>query len=42
MLTMKKVLHKNKWNTGTVQVHVEPPSIPLIKIKNNDKSDNIC
>ena len=24
---------------GTVQVHVEPPPIPLIKINNDDKSD---
>ena len=36
---MKNVSHKNQWNTGTVQVHVEPPPIPLIKSNNDDKSD---
>ena len=30
------------WNWGTVQVHVEPPLIPLIKSKNNDKLDKYC
>ena len=29
---MKNISHKNKWNEGTVQVHVDPPPIPLIKI----------
>ena len=32
-------MHKNKWNAGTVQVHENPPLIPLIKIKIDDKSD---
>ena len=30
---MKKVSHMKKWNKGTVQVHVEPPLIPLIKVR---------
>ena len=34
---MKKVLHKKKCNTVTVQVHMEPHPIPLIKSNNNDK-----
>ena len=36
---MKNVPHNKKWNMGTVQVHVEPPLIPLIKGKNNEKLD---
>ena len=36
---MKNVLHKNKWNVGVVQLHVETPPIILIKSKHNDKSD---
>ena len=39
MLTIKNVSHKNNWNTGTVQVHVDPPQITLIKSKKDDKSD---
>ena len=38
-MMIKNVLHKKKWNAGTVQVHVEPPPISLIKSKSNDKSD---
>ena len=34
---MKKVWHKNNCNRGEVQLHMEPPPIPLIKSKNNDK-----
>ena len=34
---MKNVFHKNKWNTGTVQVHVDPSPVPLIKNKNYEK-----
>ena len=34
---MNKVSHKNKWNSVTVQVHVEPPLIQLIKSKNDEK-----
>ena len=36
---MKNVLQEKKCNMGTVQVHVGPPPIPLIKSKNDDKSD---
>ena len=34
---MKHVSHKNICNSGTVQVHVDQPLIPLIKSNNNDK-----
>ena len=36
---MNHISHKKYWNLGTVQVHVEPPLIPLIKRKNHDKLD---
>ena len=36
---MKNVSHKNKWISGTVQVHVKPPLILLLKINNNEKPD---
>ena len=36
---MKNVSHKKIWNSGMMQVHVEPPPITLIKIKYNGKSD---
>ena len=36
---MKNVSHKKKWDTETLTVHVYPPPIPLIKIKNDDKPD---
>ena len=36
---MRKNFHKKKWNTGVVQVHVEPPLTPLIKSKPDVKSD---
>ena len=39
---MKSVFHKKKWNSDTVQVHVYPPLIPIIKSKNGDKSDKHC
>ena len=39
MLTMNKFSHQNKWNTGTLQLHVETPPIPLIKSKNDGKLD---
>ena len=32
------VSHKETWNPGTTQVLVEPPPIPLIKIKQGDKA----
>ena len=38
----KNVFHKKNWNQGAVQVHVEPPPIPLIKIKNDEKLDKYC
>ena len=31
--------HKKKWNSGTVQVHVDTPPIPLIISNKNDRSD---
>ena len=39
---MKKVSHRKIFNTGTVQVHVDPPPIPLIKCKNYEKLDKYC
>ena len=39
---MKNALHKNNLNLGIVQVHVEPPPVPLIKSKNDEKSDKYC
>ena len=36
---MNKLSHMNKWNAETLKVHVEPTLIPLIKIKDDDKSD---
>ena len=36
---MNNFSHKKKGNTGTVQMHVEPSPIPLIKSKNADKWD---
>ena len=36
---MKNFSHKNKCNTVTEQVHVDPSPIPLIKSKNDDKLD---
>ena len=39
MLTIDNVSHKKKWNTWTVQVHVYPTPITIIKSKNDEKSD---
>ena len=39
---MKNVSHTNNWNRGTLKVHVDPPPIPLIKSKNNNKLDKYC
>ena len=39
---MNNFYQKNNWNQVTVQVHVEPPPIPLIKSNNGDKSDKYC
>ena len=36
---MNTVSHRKKWNTGTVQVHVKPTLIPLIKSKNYEKPE---
>ena len=36
---MNNISYKNKWNTGVVQVQMEPPPIPLIKINPNDNLD---
>ena len=36
---MNNVSHNNSWNLGVTQPHMEPPHIPLIKIKHGDKSD---
>ena len=36
---MINVSHKKKCNTGTVQVQVDLPPIPLIKMNNNYKLD---
>ena len=33
---MNNISYKNKWNAGVVQMHMEPPPIPLIKINPND------
>ena len=35
---MSEVSQNKKWNSVTVKVHVDPPPIPLIKSKNNEKS----
>ena len=40
--TMKNLSNKNKWNGGTVRVNMGPPPIPLIKSKNDTKSDKYC
>ena len=36
---MKNVFHHNNWNRGAVQLHVEPPPIPLIESRNDTKTD---
>ena len=40
--TMKNVSHKESWNRGSVQIHVNPLPIPLIKSNNDTKFDNDC
>ena len=37
--TLNNVYHKNIWRTGAVQIHVEPPPTPSIKIKNDTKAE---
>ena len=39
---MKNVPHKNNWNREAVQVHMYPPTIPFIKVNNNEKLDKHC
>ena len=34
---MKNVFHKKSWNSGIMQVNVEPPPISLIKVKYDGK-----
>ena len=36
---MENGYHKESWNLRMIQVHVEPPSIPIIKGKYDGKSD---
>ena len=36
---MKNVSHNEKWNVGTVKLHVNLPLFALIKSKNVNKSD---
>ena len=38
----RNVPHKKRWYIGAVQIHVEPPPITLIKIKNDAKSEKYC
>ena len=37
---MQNIYLKKRRNAGLVQLHMEPPPTPLIKIKHNDKSEN--
>ena len=39
MSAMTNIFNNEKWNSGTVEVHVDPPLIPLTKIKNNENLD---
>ena len=39
MSATKYIWNKKNWNRGTIQVHVDPPLIPLIKSKNYEKPD---
>ena len=39
---MNNDLHKNKWNMEIAQVNMEPPTIPLIKSKNDENSEKYC
>ena len=38
-MNTNNVPHKKKWNTGKVQMHVEPRPIPIIKSKKDEKTD---
>ena len=35
---MKNISHRKKWNAEVVEQNMDPPHIPLIKIKHYDKS----
>ena len=37
--TIKNVSHKKTWKYGVTQVHVDPPTTPLIKNKHRNNSD---
>ena len=39
---MKNISNNKNLNQVSVQVHVETPRIPLIKIKNDEKLDKDC
>ena len=39
---MKYVSHKKGWSRFAVHIHVDPPPIPLIKSKNDEKIDRYC
>ena len=36
---MKNISHRRSWRSGTVQIHVDPPPTPLIKIKLDLKTE---
>ena len=38
---MNNVSHKNIWRTGAVKLFVEPSLIPLMKINNDTKVENL-
>ena len=38
----ENIYHKHIWRTGEVQIHVKPPPIMLIKVKNDTRSENDC
>ena len=39
---MKNILHSKGWILGAVQIHPDPPPIPLNKSKNDAKLDKDC
>ena len=39
---MKNISHKDNWNGGREQFHVDPPPTLLIKSNNDDKLDKYC
>ena len=40
--TTNTVSHKEIWFTGAVQIHIDPPPIPLIQIMNDTKAEKYC